>query len=199
PGSPCAVTFVGFTTELDVFNATSNYGNLFTTTNGAWACLPGTMGANPDTNRVLIAQITTNGVLSFQLNIQIGDSAGNAEQYVASNPTGSENYFAGLTYTSPVINAGINEKYKLFNSYVLYPNPAKTNLSLELSPSFPGNDYEYEICDLLGNLLVHKKLSEMTPGYREQLDISELSNGLYIFTLRSSDGLCSSRKIIKNQ
>ncbi|MFI5150999.1 MAG: T9SS type A sorting domain-containing protein [Bacteroidia bacterium] len=198
PGSPCAVTFVGLTTELDVFNATSNYGNLFTTTNGAWACLPGTMGLNPDSNRVLVAQITTNGILSFQMNIQIGSPAGNAEQYVASNPTGSETYFPGLTYTSPPINSGINEKIKLSDSYTLYPNPAQNEMSLELTASFPGKIYTYSIFDVLGNLICRKKLESISPGYPEHLDISTLSSGMYIFNLQSADGFSSSRKIIKN-
>jgi hypothetical protein len=40
-GTPVAVTFVGLTTELDVFNATSNVGNSFTTSNGSIAALGG--------------------------------------------------------------------------------------------------------------------------------------------------------------
>jgi hypothetical protein len=62
-------------------------GGLFSTTNGAWGCLGGSVG--PDsltTNRVLIAQLTTDGDLSFELNIQIGKPDGTLEFYVAKNP-----------------------------------------------------------------------------------------------------------------
>jgi hypothetical protein len=201
PGSPCAVTFVGLsTTELSVLDAVSNTGNLFTTNNGAWACLSGIRGPNPDTNRVLVAQITTNGTFSFQMNVQIGDTAtGNAENYVYNTPTGNEVYFAGLSYTSPTINSGINEKLKLFDSYILFPNPAKDAFSLQLSPAYQSSGYQYAIYDLLGKLIVEKSLPHTSSNSIEHIDISSLANGMYVFILQTADGLISSRKLIKNQ
>jgi hypothetical protein len=41
-------------------------------------------------NRVLIAQITTDGILSYALNIQIGTPTGGVERYVHTGATGSE-------------------------------------------------------------------------------------------------------------
>jgi hypothetical protein len=85
------VTFVGISSaDLALFDATSMVGNLFTTSNGSWASLNGTTGVNPDTNRVLIAQITTNGVFHYELNIQIGTPSGGTQNYVARNPAGTE-------------------------------------------------------------------------------------------------------------
>ena len=104
-GSPNSVTFVGLSSELDVFNSTSQLGNLFITNNGAWACqtgvpgqTPGAVGPNADTNRILIAQITTDGKLSFELNIQLGTPSGGLVKFVANNPIGSEIQIPSLTY-----------------------------------------------------------------------------------------------------
>ena len=47
---------------------------------------------------VLIAQLTTNGKLSFELNLQIGTPTGGTIQFVAKNPEGNELKFKQLTY-----------------------------------------------------------------------------------------------------
>ena len=58
--------------------------------NAAWACMgKGSVGADSlTTNCVLIAQLTTKGSLSFELNVQIGAPDGTSERYVAKNPSG---------------------------------------------------------------------------------------------------------------
>ena len=66
-GTVPAVTPIGV--GLDVFIDTP--GASFATTNGAWAVLGGTIGGTAE-NRVLIAQLTTNGQLGFNLNMRIG-------------------------------------------------------------------------------------------------------------------------------
>lgn len=45
----------------------------------------GVMGSNPDSNKVLVAQLTTKGDLSFELNIEVIDTAGNVIKFVADN------------------------------------------------------------------------------------------------------------------
>ncbi len=99
-GTPEPVTFVGLNQpDLDVFDALSNVNDTFITTNGSWASLNGSTGPIPATNKVLIAQITTDGTFHYELNIQIGTSTGGVENYVASNPVGSEISIASLTGT----------------------------------------------------------------------------------------------------
>ena len=85
-GSPVAVTFVGIDPSEGLFDATSQLGNSFVTTDGAISALGGATGPT-DSNRVLIGQFTTDGVFTFELNIQIGTpKQGVSEYYVASNP-----------------------------------------------------------------------------------------------------------------
>jgi hypothetical protein len=102
-GAIQTVTFVGLTSELDVFSDGTVSGNLFTTTNGSVASLNGSVGPALSTNKVLITQITTKGDLSFELNIQIGTPTGGVESYVAKNPEGSEIKLASLTYPSVIV------------------------------------------------------------------------------------------------
>ena len=78
-------------TLLDVFkseNSISN-GQQFFTENGSWHVLV-VPPVRDSSNCVLIAQITTNGKFSFELNIQIGTPTGNVENYVARNPKQEE-------------------------------------------------------------------------------------------------------------
>ena len=98
-----SVTVLGFTpAQLDVIDATSNVGNLISTTNASWAVLGGSTGPIPSVNKILIAQFTTNGAFSFKLNIQIGTpTPGVSQNFVAENATGSEILFPALIYPAP--------------------------------------------------------------------------------------------------
>lgn len=71
----------------------------FNITDGAWACM-GKGAKAPDNlpNAILIAQITTAGKLSYQLNLQIGTPDGKSIRYVASNPTSEELTHPTLIY-----------------------------------------------------------------------------------------------------
>lgn len=51
-----------------------------------------------EANRVLIAQLTTDGELSFEINMQVFTPDGYSEQYVARNPISDEKTFPGLIY-----------------------------------------------------------------------------------------------------
>ena len=106
-GSPASVTFVGIAStgngDLGVFDGTSQVGGLFTTSNGSVAALGGVTGLDT-TNIVCVGQFTTTGVLNYVLNVQIGTPTGGTENYVSSNPTGSEITRTFLTGTVGAAN-----------------------------------------------------------------------------------------------
>ena len=82
-------------------------GNSITITNGAIAALGGIVGAT-SSNMVLIGQFTTDGVFTFELNLQLVNIAtGLAENYVASNPTGSQLTHPSLTRGSNLAPTGL--------------------------------------------------------------------------------------------
>ena len=90
-------TFVGLTAgDLAMFDNTNGGSNSFSTTNGSIAALTGAMGTTA-ANRVLIAQITTTGILHYEFNVQIGTPTGGVQNFVASNPGAGEIQLASCT------------------------------------------------------------------------------------------------------
>jgi hypothetical protein len=113
-GSPEAVTVLGFDPAGGIFDNVSQAGNSFILTDGAISALKGATGPTAS-NRVLLGQFTTDGVFSFEFNIQIGTPTGGPQKYVVSNPINGEKTIASLKYetnelpsvsiTSPANNA----------------------------------------------------------------------------------------------
>ena len=109
-----APTGIGLGTALACLDQTP--GNSIVINNGSIAALGGIIGAT-STNMVLIGQFTTNGNFSFSLNLQLLSPTGVTENYVSSNPTGSELTHPSLTLvantpptvsiTAPANNANI--------------------------------------------------------------------------------------------
>ncbi len=95
---PEAVTFVGFDPSGGIFDNASLQGNSFQINDGAISALNGATGPTAE-NRVLIGQFTTNGVFTFELNIQIGTPTGVPQKYVASNPVNGELSIPSLILT----------------------------------------------------------------------------------------------------
>lgn len=92
-----------FNMEQDLRIFEHRYANevtgLLRTTDGAWASYGGTVGPQPE-NKVLIAQLTTDGILTFELNIQLAVPGGGTEKFVARNPGNGESVHPALVYTS---------------------------------------------------------------------------------------------------
>ncbi len=91
---------IGFGLDLNFFQDSTNTASVFSSDNGSWASLRGVAGSTAD-NRVLIAQLTTDGKLSFELNLQLFlPATGKIQQWVARNPIGAEKKLEGLIYRS---------------------------------------------------------------------------------------------------
>ncbi|HKR06103.1 MAG TPA: T9SS type A sorting domain-containing protein [Bacteroidia bacterium] len=193
--TPDPVTLVGITNEILVFDASNNAGdNLFSTINGSLACLTGSQGPDTVDNKVLIAQITTDGILCFKLNIQIGTPSGGVENYVAENPVGSEIQIPSLMYCSAV---GVNETTANGSSFKILNNPSPDIIGMEINTPQPVNKSSYAIYDFTGRMLYTKQLGKISDTRTESIDISSLAKGPYLFEL-TLDGIASAKKIIKN-
>jgi len=87
--------------------------SLFSTKNGGWCGFSGikagSKGPTSD-NKILVAQLTTTGKLSFELNIQVGTPSGEAVKFVAKNPEGAEIQFDGLAYPLVIAEKNIQKK-----------------------------------------------------------------------------------------
>ncbi|MFI5218156.1 MAG: T9SS type A sorting domain-containing protein [Bacteroidia bacterium] len=186
------VTLVGITNEILVFDNLTTTDTLFYTDNGSLACLGGTYGPDTIDNKILIAQITTNGELCFELNLQIGTPAGGVENYVAQNPVGNEILRSDLSWCSTVGIENLNASVSSFN---VFPNPLIDVFTLEIIPSktFTAN---YVIYNAEGKVIFQKKLGTISEKYLEYVDMSSYTKGVYIVELFSG-GTSSIRKIIK--
>ncbi|HOS47110.1 MAG TPA: T9SS type A sorting domain-containing protein [Bacteroidia bacterium] len=193
-GTPEPVTAVGISNEITVFDNQNDgtNGPVFSTYNGSWASLNGSFGPDTIDNKVLIAQITTDGVLSFKLNIQIGTPTGGVENYVADNPIGTEVQMASLTYSS---TTGV-QSHSVKNSNVsIYPNPSSDFSYLRLS-NLNNAEVSYKVVDLTGKVLVQKNIGFVSGNINEQMDISSLSSGLYL-VIANVDGVQTTQKLVK--
>jgi hypothetical protein len=194
-GTPQTVTAVGIDSALAVFNNVSQVGNLFYVNNGAWSALNGATG--PDsTNMVLIAQVTTDGKLSFKLNVQIGTPvSGESQNYVADNPTLEEKYLASLTYPlvapTDVHAAQMNASSGSF--LAVYPNPASEELTLSVSLQAASGTSHYSVYDITGQQIFSRKFE----GQNQKIDISSLAPGIYFLTA-IVDGSTATRKFVKD-
>lgn len=196
-GTPEQVTAVGIATQIAMLDAQNDgtNGPVFSTFDGSWASLNGSVGPNADTNRVLIAQITTDGVFQFELNIQIGTPTGGVQNYVAKNPVNNEIQLASLTY--PDSTTGIfesNPSAPLL--FLVYPNPATDRIIIKAITSKVSHSNVCNIYDAIGNLVYTNAVKEGNQNYLESIDVSSFAKGQYIIEL-ISDGVISSRKIIK--
>lgn len=136
-GNPPDVTFVPSGSIVSVLDDV-NAGPAVVINDGAWAVLGGTEGPTED-NRVLVAQISTDGDLTFELNVRLGAPDGSSETYVAANPTGDDILFDALSYPdvapceAPYPQAdGLNHTF-VANRYVLAWNPVLGSVGCQLN------------------------------------------------------------------
>ena len=190
-------TILGAEDQFAMFDAQNDgtNGPVFSTSDASWASLGGSLGPNPETNQVLIAQITTDGILSFELNIQIGTPEGGVERYVASNPIDNEILFPGLTYVSDVITKA---HFQQVNNQIvsLFPNPAMDEVSFQLKDAKDGL-LRYSIFNMRGELVSIKTIANYSVDSIETIDISALAKGQYILEI-ISNGKRSTNKFVKN-
>jgi hypothetical protein len=66
--------------------------------NNAYLQNSGVMGVNPDSNQVLLAQLTTKGDITFELNVEIKETDGSITKYVAKNNLADEVISSYLKY-----------------------------------------------------------------------------------------------------
>ena len=196
--TPEPVTTVGISGPIDVFNNQNDgtNGPMFSVTNGAWASLNGSYGPDSMDNKVLIAQITTDGILSFELNIQIGTPSGGVEQYVAQNPAGAEIQMASLVFNSS-LNLNVHSINPVNPVFTVYPNPAGDFLNVEVKNVEKSLVNKYTLYDMRGCIVLDKELGIMPENFLESIDVSSLKKGQYVLEL-VTDGSGSVRKIIKD-
>ena len=188
---------LGLTNDIIVFDNQNDgtNGPLFSSFNGSWVALNGASGPDTSINKVLIAQITTDGTFCFKLNVQLRSPIpGVVENYVADSPTGAEIAFAGLQYCSNVGNPEFAVEGPAFS---LYPNPTHDIFSMWVFASRQPGIYNYKIYSMDGKQMLSKSLGVTQADVMEKVDLSAYPSGIYFVEL-SVDGHSSTKKLVKN-
>lgn len=97
------------------------------------------------------------------------------------DPSGSSNYSITKALEFKEDHAGI----------LVYPNPAKDQLTLEL-PLLKKGTYEAKVVDALGRVLIRSTINEGQTLY--QLDIEKLTIGTYVLRIQAPNGSVHTRK-----
>jgi hypothetical protein len=71
-------------------------------------------------------------------------------------------------------------------SIVVYPNPANDLLSINLNAKTEANS-KMLLTDLAGRILMEKEIRLMTGNNLHMIDVSQLTKGLYLLTIQSSE------------
>jgi hypothetical protein len=192
--TPVNVTFVGGVEgQAAQFFDAENAGSVFSTFDGAWSALTGASGPNPETNQVLIAQITTDGTLTFELNVQLRSPEGAIERYVASNPVAAEILFPALTYNSDLVT-NIGEQTNQVEELNIYPNPVADvlNINTEFKSGKLGR---YSIYSMRGDRVWAQTL--VGGQALTTIDVSDLAKGQYVLEC-IADGKRQTQRFIKH-
>jgi hypothetical protein len=200
-GNPKEMTNVGISSQIVMFGDVNDgtNGPVFSTFDGSWACLGGSVGPDSTTNnRVLIAQITTNGQLKFELNIQIGTPEGNTQNYVAKNPVGNEIQLESLTYIGEIDStSSIKEQINNHSNQVeVFPNPTNNQLFYKMKENTQIQFVNYSILNLEGRVIKRGK-STLGNNFSEPINCEELSKGFYFLELQTDKSFFQ-KKFIKN-
>ncbi|MBL7925060.1 MAG: T9SS type A sorting domain-containing protein [Bacteroidia bacterium] len=199
--TPLSVTEVGLTSPVNILEMFNNQndgtnGPSFITSNGAWSALGGTMGPDSITNKVLIAQITTDGVLTFELNVQLGTPIpGLSESYVARNAACGEFLDSTLIYNSS-LTSGTWQVATEGPAFSLYRNPTSDYFNMMIFASRKAGNYSYAIYTLDGKKVSGHALGMLQGDSMHPVDLSALSSGTYIVEL-NADGLSTARRVVK--
>jgi hypothetical protein len=89
-------SIINYMLDLTPFDDGQNV-SVFHTADGSLATFESTKGPT-ESNKILIAQLTTNGKLSFKLNLQVSTPDCKVANYVAENPQGNEIQANALIY-----------------------------------------------------------------------------------------------------
>lgn len=188
---------LGITNDIAVFDNQNDgtNGPLFSSFNGSWVALNGASGPDTSINKVLIAQITTDGNLCFKLNVQLRSPIpGVVENYVAQNATGNEILFPALEYCSNVGNPEFEVEGPAFS---LYPNPTHDLFNMWVFASRKPGKYTYRVYSMEGKEVFSKSLGITQNDVMEKVDLSNLPGGVYFVEL-AVNGRSTTKKLVKN-
>ena len=74
----------------------------------------------------------------------------------------------------------------------LYPNPAQEQVTVELTEEFLGQNYNLEIYNLNGDLILKESLND---NKKQSVDLTDVVSGHYVVVIRTAEKLFTYRLI----
>lgn len=81
------------------------------------------------------------------------------------------------------------------SNFKLYPNPSNGLFNIEFINISDASEYVVQVYNVLG-VMVYNKVINVNQSSKEQIDITDKANGMYILSIKSKDNKISNRRII---
>ena len=107
----------------------------------------------------------------------------------------SGNTSDGFVYSFDLSSLGLADQ-EYIDQISIYPNPA--NEVMRITADFKRSlTVNWELVDMNGRRVANASVNDGTVSFREQIDISHLVPGVYVFTMRTPGGLLYREKVLK--
>jgi hypothetical protein len=145
----------------------------------------GTLGMHAQQNTV------ASGGEAIGLGGSVSFSVGQIDYITATGSGGRMTQ--GIQQPFEIYPVGVNDlKIELLAS--VFPNPTRDGVTLRIPADMSVSDMGYRIFDLLGNLVMDKKVE----GLDTVIDMADLSNATYLLKVYNKENDLTTFKIIKN-
>jgi ELWxxDGT repeat protein len=170
-------------------NLVSYAGKLYFTNNGILWSSDGTEHGTQPVNGAFLSNINIYNVIPAGNKLFI---SGNTLQYGVELYEGEIND-DGKFIASSVTNSAVKTTA---NNMLLYPNPAKNILNVNLS-SINLSKATLQVTSVAGNILITKEIDALNKQNVLQLNISQLAAGTYLIKITSANGTVMAKPFVK--
>lgn len=200
---------------LDIFGTESN-GSEFEINDGSWYLLEGLTGLDDD-NLVLVGQFTTDGTLTFNMNVQMlipeelqcfATPTCNKVgiMYVHSTHADDEAFNNDIeqdrviyqtdcmSFNSSEIPDGLEEKKLAAKAFDLFPNPTSENFNIHFNEDL--TNVQYNLYDVEGRVLQQGLAGNAYTGRQLTIQTGRLEAGTYLLQIVSEQGV-GVKRIVK--
>jgi hypothetical protein len=137
----------------------------------------------------------------------VGNLTSNATQYISSGLTPGTLYYFRVRAANSIGNSPYSNVLELpfavgiqkngFAAFKVFPNPSTGEITVDLDDAYLGA-LQLNVIDQVGRVVLQEQLDKNTNVLQHQINISDLSNGVYMIQLQGKDRSSTSR-IVKIQ
>ena len=118
--------------------------------------------------------------------------------YTVQLVVGNGTCFDTVTQDINTISASVQE-LNAFSNFNLYPNPAKDQLTLNVSSNTSANNCLLNITNLLGETVYHGNTDIVAGTNNLHFNVAQFAAGIYIITLQSGNDMINTRFVKTNE